>query len=369
MMSIFFLAILCLVLASCAVLNHPRFGKAPEGERLERVQASPNYHDGEFENQIPTRTLAEGQSTFKIIVGSWFSSPERLRPTEPLPTVRVYLLGPNAIDRDQDLIIWLGHSSYFIQLDGKRFLMDPVFSDHAAPFSIFNKAFAGTNLYSADDMPQIDYLLITHDHWDHLDYPTVKALENKVGAVICPLGVGQDFEYWGYPKDKIHSGDWGAAFNLENGLAIHVVPSRHFSGRLLTRNKTLWAGFVIETPNQQLFFSGDTGYGPHFADLAETFGGFDFVAVDGGQYDPRWPLIHMTPEEAVQAAEDLKAKSMLLAHVGRFCISSHPWDEPFKRAVEAAKGKDFRLLTPRIGEPVRLDMPGQQFSHWWEGID
>ncbi len=147
------------------------------------------------------------------------------------------------------------------------------------------------------------------------------------------------------------------------------MPARHYSGRGFSRNKTLWAGFVLETPRRRLFLSGDTGYGPHFADLGRAFGGFDLVALDGGQYDARWPLIHMTPEEAVRAAQDLGARSMLLAHVGRFCIAAHAWDEPFKRVVVAGKGKDFRLLTPKIGEPVRLDGREQHFPPWWQGVD
>lgn len=358
----------CLAIAGCAILNQAKFGKSPEGERLERVEASPNYADGEFKNLIPTQTLAEGQSTFKIIVSGWFSHPERLRPEEPLPTERVNLTGPNALDRDKDVLIWLGHSSYFIQLGGKRFLVDPVFSSYGAPFSFLNKTFLGTDIYTAADMPEIDYLLISHDHWDHLDYPTVMALQEKVANVICPLGVGEDFAYWGYPKEKIREGDWNDSFKFNDGLEVTVVPARHYSGRLFSRNKTLWAGFVIENPAHRLYLSGDTGYGPHFKELAATFGSFDLAALDGGQYDSRWPLIHMTPEEAVRAAQELGAKSMLLAHVGRFCISAHSWDEPFYRVVEASKQQNVNLLTPKIGEPLWLNGSGQQFSQWWEGI-
>lgn len=362
------LVVVCLAMTACAILRQPRFGKLPEGQRLERIQASPNYADGAFTNLIPTSTLVEGQSTFKIIVTNLFASHERLRPEKPLPVVRTQLAGPGAIDRGTDTLIWLGHSSYFIQLGGKRILVDPVFSDHAGPFSFINKTFPGTDIYSARDMPDIDCLLISHDHWDHLDYPTVIALRRKVEKVICPLGVGADFDYWGYPKEKIREADWNTDVQLENGLTVTAVPARHYSGRLFDKNKTLWAGFVLKTPERRLFLSGDTGYGPHFADIARAYGPFDLVSLDGGQYDPRWPLIHMTPEQAVRAAEDMGARSMLLAHVGRFCISTHPWDEPFVRVVGASREKNFRLLTPKIGEAVRLDDAKQQFSHWWEGM-
>ncbi len=368
MLLLVLLIIVCLVMTACAILNQPRFGKLPEGTRLERIQASPNYTDGAFKNQIPTPTLAEGQSTFKIIVANLFSSHDRLRPEKPLPTVKTKVNGAGAIDQDADLLIWLGHSSYFIRLGGKTILVDPVFSDHGGPFSFINKTFPGTDIYSAADMPEIDYLLISHDHWDHLDYPTVTALQQKVKNVICPLGVGAYFEYWGYPKGKIREADWNTDLYFENGPRITVVSARHYSGRLFEKNKTLWAGFVLETLDRRLFLSGDTGYGPHFSEMARAFGPFDLVALDGGQYDPRWPLIHMTPEQAVRAAEDLDAKSMLLAHVGRFSISTHPWDEPFIRVSEASKNKKFSLVTPKIGEPVWLGDMGQTFGCWWKGI-
>lgn len=357
-----------LALAAYAVLNQAQFGKLPAGERLKRVQASPNYTGGEFKNTVPTPNLIEGQSTLKIMWNGLFAEKVRLRPQEPLPTMKPDLA---SLDPADDVFIWLGHSSYFIQLGGKRILVDPVFSDHGAPFSSFNRTFPGTDLYAVEEMPEIDYLIISHDHWDHLDYSTVTALMLKVKTAVMPLGVGAHFERWGYPKDKLLEGDWNTVFRFENGFAIHVLPARHFSGRSLTRNKTLWGAFALETPTKRIFLSGDTGYGPHIAEIAAKFrasGGFDLVAIDGGQYDPRWPLMHMTPEQAAQSAEELGAKAFLLAHVGRFSIAAHPWDEPFERVVEACRDRSFRLLTPKIGEPLILDGVEQNFFHWWQGI-
>jgi L-ascorbate metabolism protein UlaG (beta-lactamase superfamily) len=355
-------------LGACAMLHQVKFGQDPSGSRLASLQASPNFRSGEFHNTLPTPTLAEGQSTLRILWENLFSKTERLRPQQPLPIVRLDLRDQMVLDRDQDTVIWLGHSSFYIQLGGRRILVDPVFSDHGSPLSFANKIFPGTDLYTAADMPEIDYLIVSHDHWDHLDHATVTALMPKVKNVVCPLGVAAHFEHWGYPTEKLHEADWKSALRFQNGFTIHVTPARHYSGRGLTKNKTLWAGFVLETPQHRIFLSGDTGYGPHFADIARIFDGFDLVAIDGGQYDPRWPLIHMTPEEAVRAAEELRAKSMMLAHVGRFSIASHPWDEPFKRVVEASKNKKFRLVTPKIGEPLRLDGMGQAFDSWWEDV-
>ncbi|MCX7781999.1 MAG: MBL fold metallo-hydrolase, partial [Negativicutes bacterium] len=176
-----------------------------------------------------------------------------LTPTTSIPTVKTDL---KTLDKDKDIVVWLGHSSYFMQLGGKRILIDPVFSPSAAPVSFANKAFDGTNPYTAEDMPEIDYLLISHDHWDHLDYPTVTALKPKIKNVICGLGVGSYFEQWGFDTKHILEADWFTALELENDFTIHVLPARHFSGRLFSRNKTLWTGFALATPERRIFYSG-----------------------------------------------------------------------------------------------------------------
>ncbi len=357
--------LICLVVGSRILLGQAKFGKNPEGERLERIQTSPNYKDGEFVNVVPTQTLADGESTMRILWKDFFSGASRLRPAKPLPVVKTDI---KSLDDADDMAIWLGHSSFFIQLAGKRIAVDPVFSEYGAPFSFLNRVFAGANPYAAADMPEIDILLVTHDHWDHLDYPTVEALMAKVGTVVVPLGVGAHFERWGYPKEKLREVDWNARLQFD-GLTVYATPARHYSGRLFAQNKTLWAGFVLETSNRRIFISGDTGYGPHFAQIAQTFKGFDLVMLDGGQYDPRWPLIHMTPEEAARAAEELAADALLLGHVGKFSIARHPWDEPFIRAARACENKAFTLVTPRIGEPVRLDGKERRFERWWVGLD
>lgn len=357
--------ICCLAIGCYAILAQAKFGKGPEGERLERIQASPHYRNGEFANTVPTEMLVDGESSLKIMWNSLWSDTARLRPAEPLPTVHVDL---KALDRTKDTVIWLGHSSYFIQMGGRRVLADPVFSNYGAPFFFLNKTFPGTDLYTAADMPEIDVLLISHDHWDHLDYQTAVELMPKVKKVISPLGVGAHFARWGYPNEKILEADWNTALSYDDVLTVHVVPARHYSGRLFTKNKTLWAGFVLETPERRIFLSGDSGYGPHFAEIARRFEGFDMAMLDGGQYDPRWPLIHMTPEEVFLAAETLNVRTLLPGHAGRFSIARHPWDEPFIRLDKASKNRVFRLLTPKIGEPVRLDGATRDFSRWWEGV-
>lgn len=354
-----------LLLGASAYTRQPKFGTAPEGKRLERIQRSPNYANGEFHNTIPTPMLKEGQGTMSILVSDAINQVDNLRPAHPLPHEKVDLKG---LDPNRDTLVWLGHSSFFIQISGKRILVDPVLSPYAAPVSFAIRAFDGTTVYTVDDLPAVDVMLITHDHWDHLDHDTVVALERKVSQVFVPLGVGVYFEQWGYAQDKVREGDWYDKLAIDNNFAVHFTPARHYSGRALTRNKTLWAGFVLESGQRRILLGGDSGYGPHFKELGQRFGSFDLVALDMGQYDPRWPYIHMTPQEASQATQDLNAKALLPAHVGRFSLARHAWDEPFERILAESQGKPYRLATPRIGEALHLDRTEQRFSTWWRVV-
>ena len=349
-------------LVACA----PKFGKLPEGERLDRIQRSPNYREGTFRNQVEAPPLAGKTNRFAVLLEHVFKKADYLVPKKTIPSVKTDL---TTLDVARDTLVWLGHSSFFLLLGGQRILIDPVFSDHAAPFFFANRAFVGTTVYTASDMPDIDYLLISHDHWDHLDYQAVTALERSVRHVVCGLGVGAHLEYWGYAKEKIHEGDWYDTVTLQDGFTVHVLPARHFSGRFLTRNKSLWAGFALITPGRKMFISGDSGYGPHFAAIGERFGGFDLAVLENGQYDARWPYSHMTPEETARAAVELGVKAIVPNHSGKFAMARHPWDEPLKRLAKASQGQPYRFLTPVIGEPIFLDDTTQSFAAWWEDME
>jgi L-ascorbate metabolism protein UlaG (beta-lactamase superfamily) len=361
-----FAAFLALVaLSACAALQHPSFGELPQGARLAAIEASPNYRDGAFQNALPTPTSTDGTPFLVALVRGRFEPRiPTLRPPAALPAVKTDL---RSLPADADTVIWLGHSSYYVQLGGRRILIDPVLSGQAAPFAGMVEAFEGTSIYGIDDIPDIDYLLITHDHYDHLDRRTIEGLASKTRWAIAGLGIGAHLEHWGFPKERIREGDWFDAFRLDAGVAVHVLPARHYSGRTLRRNQSLWVGFALEAGGRRLFFSGDTGFGPHLADIAQRFDGFDLAVLDAGQYNPRWAFIHMTPEEAAHAADILGAKALLPAHVGRFALARHAWDEPFERAVAASQGKRYKLLTPQIGEPVRLGIE-QKFEPWWRGV-
>jgi L-ascorbate metabolism protein UlaG (beta-lactamase superfamily) len=215
-------------------------------------------------------------------------------------------------------------------------------------------------------MPEIDLLIISHDHYDHLDYATIKALKPKIRQVITPLGVGSHLRYWGIDSDIIHEKDWNQSVKVSNALTVHVLPARHFSGRGLKSNQTLWASFMFEAHDRKVYYSGDTGYGPHFKAIGEQFGPVDLAIMENGQYDEDWNNIHMMPKETVQAAVDLNALAILPGHAGRFVLAKHTWDAPYKSLTKESTGKNFRLLTPKQGEPVRVNDTTQQFSAWWE---
>lgn len=348
-----------------AYLQHPLFGALPTGERLALIERSPRYANGSFRNQIDTPMKTTDQPEWSMWMDTIFGKKGEPRPPGAIPAIKTDL---KALDPAQDLVVWLGHSSYFVQLGGKRILIDPVFSTNAAPVPGAVRAFEGTSVYSAADVPDIDVLLISHDHYDHLDYRSIQALQPKVRQVVAGLGVGAHFAAWGYDAAIVREADWYDTIELQPSLRIHVTPARHFSGRTLERNQSLWVGFALVSPQRRIFFSGDSGYAPHFAEIGQQLGPFDWVAVDSGQYDPRWANVHMNPEQAAQAAQDLRARALTPGHVGRFSISAHDWDDPFKRITAASQGHDYALWTPEIGRPIHLDGRAQTFGPWWQGV-
>jgi L-ascorbate metabolism protein UlaG (beta-lactamase superfamily) len=364
-MLILLIIIVLLGAALFIFLRQPVFGKAPSGERLEQIQKSPNYKDGKFQNVSFTPDLTEGYSMAGVMWNFLFKNYPRTKPTDSIPSIKTDLKNFPA---DKDILVWFGHSSYFIQLEGKRFLIDPVFSGNAAPVPGSNKSFSGTDIYKSIDMPEIDYLLITHDHYDHLDYETILELKSKVKTIICGLGVGSHFEFWGFDTTTIIEKDWNESLVLDDSLTLHTATSRHFSGRLFARNNTLWLSFVLQSPNLNLYLGGDSGYDTHFAELGKKFGEFDLVILDNGQYNLAWQAIHMLPEEVLMATKELNAKCLFPVHSGKFKLANHPWDEPLIKITELNNGA-IPLVTPVIGEVVDLNNTNQQFKQWWKGVN
>ena len=360
-----FITVIILILGIWGFMQLPQFGKAPFGASLERILNSPNYKNGEFQNQSKTPMMvnnSESDGFFKIFKKFFFDKSRNTVPTSILPSQKVDLLH---LDPKENILVWFGHSSYFMQIDGKTMLVDPIFSGHASPFSFMIKSFSGSDVYGVDDMPKIDYLFITHDHYDHLDYKTVKKLEPKVTSVITGLGVGATLERWGYSNNKIIEKDWNEHFILDDDFTIDTAPARHFSGRDFKRNQTLWLAFILTTPSKKIYLGGDGGYDKHFKEIGDKFGPFDLAILEDGQYNPAWRYIHMMPEETVEAALDLKAKRLLPVHWGKFKLAYNAWDDGINRAVVEAKIKNMPLLTPMIGEKVNLDNMIQG-KEWWK---
>ncbi len=345
-------------------LRSAPFGNLPRGERLQRVQASPNYRDGKFRNQSPTLQLTSDKNLFQNLIGFIFDKKERVRPRGEIPVKKTDL---KHLSPDAEVVVWFGHGSYFVRTGGMNFLIDPVFYS-ASPVSFLNKPFQTTDSYGPNDMPRIDYLVITHDHWDHLDYRTVKELKPQVSQVICPLGVGSHFDRWGFDPESIVEMDWGEEFALNGKGRLYCLPARHFSGRGLKRDQSLWASFLIDAPHRRIFLGGDGGYGPHFAHIAERFGPIDLAILENGQYNQNWSQIHLMPDDLVQVINDLSPKEVLTVHHGKYALSKHPWDEPLEN-ISGSMPDSVRLLTPMIGEPVNLRDSVRSFSPWWMTVD
>lgn len=367
-----YLMITFLVLASVIsvatflYMKQAKFGKAPSGTHLAAISSSPNYDKGQFRNLSDTPDLSPGHSYTSILIDQFFKSHPRTEPKEPIPSTKEDL---RSLNPDENVLVWFGHSSYFMQLDGKRILVDPVFSGNASPIPGTVKAFKGTDRYTVEDLPELDYLIISHDHYDHLDHETVLALKGKVKHIFCGLGVGAHFQEWGYSLDEITEQDWYDTSEPDSGFIIHTLPARHFSGRGFARKNTLWASYVVETPNFKIYVGGDSGYGSFFAEIGEQFGSIDLAILDNGQYNDAWKEIHLHPEQVLQAARDLNAKRLFPVHSSKFVLAMHPWDEPLKRVSDLNTENPIPLFTPIIGEVVDMDDSSRIFDAWWDGIN
>ncbi|MFD0837077.1 MBL fold metallo-hydrolase [Mariniflexile aquimaris] len=346
-------------------LNTEQFGKHPMGERLLKIEQSPNFKNGSFQNLSETPMLTEGAGYGKVLYEFVFSSKPK-EPTQYIPSAKTDL---KALNPKENVLIWMGHSTYFMQIDGKKILVDPVLSGNASPLSFTTNAYNGTDIYSTDDFPEIDYLFLSHDHWDHMDFKTLKKLKPKIKHIITGLGNGAHLEHWGFKSHIIMEGDWYDTLQLEEGFTVHITPARHFSGRGFKRAQTLWASFALQTPSTNIYIGGDSGYDTHFKTIGDKYGPFELAILENGQYDKKWKYIHMLPGEQLKAANDLKAKAILPVHLGKFTLANHDWNEPLDKITNENNQSAIKVITPLIGEQVNLRDSLQQFKHWWKNID
>jgi L-ascorbate metabolism protein UlaG (beta-lactamase superfamily) len=343
------------------------FGSRASGLRLERIRASSRFVDGTFRNSAavsPGLKPGSGLST----VGQYFFGGQRRKPPAPLPS-----LSPlDAWSRPADTGLratWLGHSTVLLEIDGLRILTDPVWGDRASPYG-----FAGPKRFqpvpvAIDTLPPLDAVIVSHDHYDHLDYPSILALAGRDVPFYTSLGVGAHLESWGIPPERIIELDWWESARLPNAeLTITAAPSQHFSGRgMRDRNHTLWSSFAIRTPRHGVFFSGDTGLTPEYADIRTRLGPFDLVMLEVGAFHPAWGDIHLGPENALEALKLLGGGAFLPVHWGTFNLAIHAWDDPAETLLELAPKRDVQLVMPRLGaavEPARVE----GVDPWWRTV-
>jgi L-ascorbate metabolism protein UlaG (beta-lactamase superfamily) len=341
----------------------PQFGAAPSGIHLENISKSVNYGESGFINQIPTSMDMGFRGGMQTMYEWIFLDGER-SPSEPLP-VKFGEKSPGC--QSLSRITWYGHSAVLLEMEGKMILIDPMLGNAAAPVSFMTKRFAYEQPIDLESIPAIDAVVLSHDHYDHLDYESIIKLKTKVGHFYTPLGVGGHLKRWGISELKITELDWWESAEVGK-LTFVAAPARHFSGRGLSdRNKTQWASWIIMGSSEKIYFSGDSGYGPHFKEIGEKYGPFDFAMMECGQYNEKWKAIHMMPEQTVQASIDLQAKKMMPIHWSAFNLSLHSWTDPVERASAAAKLHNVDMVTPMIGQTF---CPGDfhNSNSWWKSM-
>ena len=353
------------VMSGAFLKKYVPLGSTPDKRQRDRFAGLDNYREGKFANaddREPTIGMAVGLSMLK---DSLFTGDVQRHPSGDLPVAEIDW---ELIGSEQDSLTWFGHSSVLLSLDGHKLFIDPMLGNRASPLS-----FAGSLRYSkgwlevAGRLPEIDAVLLTHDHYDHLDYESICALKDKVGHFYVPLGVGAHLERWGVEVARITELNWWDEVQFK-GLTLALTPSKHFSGRgLFNRNSTLWGGWAVLGNKTRFYTSGDGGYGSHFKEIGETYGPFDLVLMEGGQYDPRWETSHMAPEQSVQAAIDVRGDKMMLVHWAAFTLAFHSWTDPIERASKEAQRQGVELVTPQVGETLPLEKLATYTSaSWWE---
>ncbi len=343
-----------------------QFGGKPTKSLIEQYSKSPNWKNGKFENLVETSISISIQNLPKLLYKQFCESKGR-EPVKPIPII--------PLDKDEFLkpsdhtkFIWYGHSVGLIRMNNQTILIDPMFGPNASPIAPFKtKRFSENSLDVIDDFPPIDLMLLTHDHYDHLDLDSMKKLIPKVKNYFVALGCGRHLISWGVDANLIHELDWWDSRKHED-IEITFTPARHFSGRGLTdRAKSFWGGWVLKSSKENIYWSGDGGYGDHFKEVGERLGPFDFGMMECGQYNENWHAIHMYPEESVQAALEAKVNKAMAVHWAGFALAQHSWKDPINRFTEAADQLKIETLSPRIGEIFSyLDANN---NRWWDDME
>jgi L-ascorbate metabolism protein UlaG (beta-lactamase superfamily) len=361
--------LLLILIAGALFMNlSPAFGGKPSDAEIDKYEKSGLYGKGKFRNQIPTSLdMGLGELT-STIIDFMKGAPDR-RPAVDIPVKKLDSLSIINHSGNSARITWFGHSTLLLEMDGSNILIDPVFSNSPGPHP-----WLGTSRYSSqlpieiEQLPKIDAVLISHDHYDHLDYESILKLKDKAAAFYVPLAVAPHLKEWGVDESKITEMSWGEESELVD-LKFICAPARHFSGRgIFNRNSTLWSSWII-VGSRKIYFSGDSGYGPHFKEIGEKHGPFDFAALECGQYNERWKAVHMMPEQTAQAAIDLSAEAMMPIHWGAFSLALHSWTDPVERVTAKAEELGVKVSTPIIGQSILLNGNELPIEKWWESVN
>jgi L-ascorbate metabolism protein UlaG (beta-lactamase superfamily) len=350
------------------VYTSPEFGGSPTKEQKLAYAQTGHYEDGKFINQIPSTIDVGIRDIPSLLYKQIKGDPDK----QPAIKFEVQKIDSLEIEQKPDSITrltWFGHSAFLLEIAGKKILIDPMFGDVPAPHPWLGKSRYSNGLpIEIEKLPEIDAIIMSHDHYDHLDYGSIVKLKEKTKEFYMPLGVGAHFRKWGVQDKHIHELDWWDDIVLDS-LKFTCAPARHFSGRGFgDRAATLWASWVIESPKEKIYFSGDSGYGPHFKEIGDRFGGFDFAMMECGQYNEKWHAIHMMPEETIQAAVDISSKMTMPIHWAAFTLSLHSWTDPVERALKKAEELNVPFCTPEIGEPVIIGRH-HPASKWWRELN
>lgn len=346
----------------------PQFGQGASDEQKVEYAKSGHYEteDGIFVNETPTNMDMNFSTMVKTMREFMKDDPGR-QPKKPIQVDKMDSLKIVNVPQNITSITWFGHSAFLIEIEGKIIMIDPMLSDVPAPHPLLGSKRYNEELpLSIDKIPHLDAVILSHDHYDHLDYESIVKLKDRVDHFYSPLGVGNHLVSWGVEQERIHELNWWEEIKHED-LTFVCTPSRHFSGRgLFDRSTTLWGSWVILSKKEKIFFSGDGGYGPHFKEIGEKYGPFDFAMMECGQYNENWSEIHMMPEQTAQATIDVQAKLMMPIHWGAFTLALHDWTDPIERVSVKADQLGVNMTTPRIGEPVVLQNINQPKNKWWE---
>lgn len=342
----------------------PQIGGVVDENRQTSYTTSDNYRNSRFLNSVETdMTMPPINALWEAMTGS-----DKKDPNHIITSSEFNKSDFNKANSDSTYkVSWFGHSSVLLQIDQQNFLIDPVFSKRVSMFSFMGpKRYDYTMHVTVADMPVIDAVLISHDHYDHLDYKTFMELKTRVNKYYVPLGVGVHLEAWGIPSELINELDWWDEIAFNESVKLAFTPSRHFSGRgIRDRFTTLWGAWVIEGKHNKLFFGGDSGYFDGFKAIGDKYGPFDFAMLECGQYNKYWPNIHMMPEETAQAGTDLRAKNVMPIHWGKFTLSTHNWQEPVKRFLKAADNLEYNTIVPELNTTFRVT-DSSMVANWWK---